>query len=255
MELRQTDRGGHVDRKRLSLPILFESDHEIVVVKPAGMASELTSDPKGVSLLSRLRMAAPNITPKLPHRLDRVTRGIVVAALSDEAIRFHNACIREGDWVKLYLARVRCRQGQGFEGLLGVHRLHLRIEDRRAVVVRSGGKRAITEVLAIDPAPERHDEAHVLLRLHTGRYHQIRATMAALDMPLVDDWVYDSGARREDRQFYLEHVALRFVPFQGEREQTVHLRDDPGRERIDKAMRRAIDRALEQWEENDAEEH
>ena len=76
-------------RTRLDLPVLFESMHELAVVKPAGMATELTSDPKGVSLIARVR--AGGVTAKLPHRLDRVTRGIVVVALTDEAIRFHRS--------------------------------------------------------------------------------------------------------------------------------------------------------------------
>jgi len=243
-----------VDRGRLGLRVLHETDHELVVIKPTGMATELTSDPKGVSLLSRVRSAVPrDVTPRLPHRLDRVTRGIVVAALSDDAIRFHNERLSGGAWTKVYLARVRRPLSYTFDNLIGTHRLHLRAQDGRATVVRSGGKRAITEILAVAAAPDRDDEGHVLLRLHTGRYHQVRASMAYLGAPLVGDWLYDPAPEREERRFYLEHTALRFVPFGADRPLTIHLRDDPDRDALDPALRAVFDRRLAEWEEGDAE--
>jgi len=141
--------GSGVDRDRLGLPILHETAHELVAVKPAGMATELTSDPNGVSLISRVRTAVRvGVTPRLPHRLDRVTRGLVVVALTDEAIAFHNAQIREGAWEKIYLARVATSDAASLDTLMGFHTLHLRRARGRAEVVRSGGKRAITELLA-----------------------------------------------------------------------------------------------------------
>jgi 23S rRNA pseudouridine1911/1915/1917 synthase len=231
---------------RLGLPVLFASEQELAVVKPAGTATELTSDPNGVSLISRVRSAAPRrATPKLPHRLDRVTRGIVVVALSEDAIRFHSEQLRAGAWEKLYLARLAASQA---EGLVGLHKLHLRARNGRASVVRSGGKRAITEVLAAAPAADRDDEAHALLRLHTGRYHQIRATMAHLGAPLVGDWLYGEAARRDEPRFYLEHVALRFAPYGMGKLVTLHRRDDPEREAIDPTLRAALDRILAGWE-------
>ena len=241
-------------RDRLGLPVLFESEHELVVIKPAGMATELTSDPKGASLLSRVRAAVPSdVTPRLPHRLDRVTRGIVVIALSDSAIRFHNEQLREGAWEKTYLARLSVSHLEDPRRLIGVHKLHLRARDGRAEVVRSGGKRAITEVLAVAPTSDRNDEAHALLRLHTGRYHQIRAVMARLDVPLVDDWLYGSAPRRSGGRFYLEHIALRFTPYGATRPEVIHLCEDPDREAIAPALRAAVDRLLTGWERQDAE--
>lgn len=255
MRLNESTAGSIVNRKHLGLPIPLETAHELVVIKPAGMATELTSDPKGVSLLSRVRAAVPSdVTPKLPHRLDRVARGIVVVAISKDAIRFHNEQLRAGAWEKIYLVRLSVSLSGAPEDLLGVHKVHLRTRGGRADVVRSGGKRAVTEVLATATAPDRDDEAHALLRLHTGRYHQIRATMAHLGVPLVDDWLYGSVPRREGGRFYLEHIALRFTPYGATRPQEVHLREDPDREAIAPALRVALDRLLEEWETKDAEE-
>lgn len=243
-----------VDRERLGMPVLFDSVHELVVVKPTGMATELTTDPKGASLLSRIAAAVPSdVTPKLPHRLDRVARGIVVVALSNDAIRFHNEQVRKRAWEKLYLARLSVSSLDDPETLIGTHKLHLRTRGKRADVVRSGGKRAITEVLAISLAPGRDDEAHALLRLHTGRYHQIRATMAHLAVPLVDDWLYGFSAGRKRERFYLEHTALRFTPYAARCALVIHRREDPDREAIAPTLWAVLDRLLTGWEAQDAE--
>jgi 23S rRNA-/tRNA-specific pseudouridylate synthase len=255
VRLNESATGRIADRERLGVPVLFESEHEVVVIKPAGMATELTSDPKGVSVVSRIRAAvSSDVAPRLPHRLDRVTRGIVVVALSNAAIRFHNEQLRAGAWEKIYVARLRDAGSENAERLIGTHKVHLRTRGGRADVVRSGGKRAITEVLAVARAPDRSDEAHALLRLHTGRYHQIRATMAHLGVPLVDDWLYGLMPRREGGRFYLEHAALRFTPYGATRPRIIHLREDPNREAIAPALRAALDRLLEDWEGRNAEE-
>jgi len=240
------------DRPLSGMPVLLETSHELVLVKPAGMATELTSDPNGVSLISRVRTTLPaDVDARLPHRLDRVTRGLVVVALTDEAIAHHNEQIRQGKWEKVYLARVVLPESGTLDGVIGVHTLHLRRVRGRAEVVRSGGKRALTEIFAWGPAPNRSDEARVLIRLLTGRFHQIRATMAALGAPLVDDWLYGpaAGTRRHpsNERFYLEHTALRFTPCGSDRPAAVHWTNDPDRETMSPVLRATLDGLLEEW--------
>jgi len=235
-----------VDQSAVQLPVLWETKDEIVLVKRAGMATELTSDPKGASLLSRVRAVHPGA--KLPHRLDRVTRGLLIVALTDEAIAWHNERIHDGLWEKIYLARV-C-MATNLDTLVGMHNLHLKRSGGRSEIVRSGGKRALTEILAWSPAPDCLGEAHVLIRLHTGRFHQIRATMGHLGAPLVDDWLYESSPGRKRERFYLEHTALRFTPCGQDTLRGMHWRDDPGREPIAPRLHGALDELLAEWVED-----
>ena len=242
-----------IDRDKLKLPILFETEHEIAVVKPSGMAAELSRDPKGTSLISRVRAAAPaGSQAKLPHRLDRVSRGILMVALTQEAIAYHNQQIQARAWDKIYLARCLAPEEGDLDDLLGPHKLHLRPQGGRARVVRSGGKQALTEILAVAPAPDCDGEIHVLIRLLTGRFHQIRATMAHLGAPLVDDWIYGTSPGRGKERFYLEHTALRFIPCQETAPCILHWSDDPYREATDARITGCLDELLTQWENEGA---
>lgn len=220
---------------RLGLFILAQTDGDLIVVKPAGTACALTSDPRGVSLVRRVAACAPpGAAVALPHRLDRVARGIVVVTLCAEAAAFHGERIRRGEWGKFYLARLPRPVGEG------EHRLHLRQVGMRAEVVRSGGRPARLEVLLCRPAPARPGEFHALIRLLTGRFHQIRATMAHLGAPLVGDALYGGPAG----PFFLEHTLLRHAEFPTGAPRVAHWREDPDREPVDPAIRARLDDLL-----------
>lgn len=241
-----------IDRLKLKLPVLLETAHEMAVVKPAGIATELSRDQKSTSLLSRVKLAAAGIQPKLPHRLDRVSRGIVIVAFTKESIAHHNRQIQQRAWDKIYLARCLSPADRENGDLLGRHKLHLRAQGGRARVVHSGGQQALSEVLDVASVPDVDGEIHVLIRLLTGRFHQIRATLAHLGAPLADDWIYGASPGRGKERFYLEHTALRFTPFESTAPCIVHWRDDPQRERIDTRIQTSLDEILAQWENEGA---
>lgn len=208
-------------------------------MKPAGMPTELTSDPGGVSLIEKVR-AKGHSEARLPHRLDRMTRGWVVVALTRESIAFHNEEVRRGAWAKWYLARIAALRNPG--EILGEHRAYLRTVGHRAEIVRAGGKPAVMEVLDCAPAPQRSSQAHVLIRLRTGRFHQIRAMLADRGVPIAGDDLY-GGAVPESRTSprpYLEHAAIRFRPFGASVPRVLFDPDDAGREPVDPRLLKSL---------------
>jgi 23S rRNA-/tRNA-specific pseudouridylate synthase len=217
---------GQTTSERLGMPVVFETDHELVVVKPAGLASELSDDRKGASLLERVRRRLDLPEARLPHRLDRLTLGLLLVAKDAKSIAWHGDRIRDGEWEKLYLARVATTAGEA--DLLGEHRAYLKRRGGKAELVRSGGKPCRLGVLAVRPDASRPGQAHVLIRLLTGRYHQIRAMLAGLGRPLVGDALY-GGAPGEP---YLEHARLSFRPCEQDEFHTLLAEDVPGREQV-----------------------
>jgi len=113
--------------------------------------------------------AAGHPDAKLPHRLDRMTSGVLVVATDREALAHHNRAIAERSWgPKLYIARVVAPPpgggggdeedggggGGGGGGLaLGPRKAYLKRRGWRSEVVRCGGKPSFLDVLAAEPAP------------------------------------------------------------------------------------------------------
>jgi tRNA pseudouridine32 synthase / 23S rRNA pseudouridine746 synthase len=209
------------------LHVLKESEHELVVYKPAGLASE-RGDRDADSVLTRVARRREGLTPKLPHRLDRVTRGILLVCLSPAATAFHNERIKARRWEKYYLARVAAPVGATPASFIGEHRAFLTEKNGRAEVVRAGGKPAWLRILAVAPVPERPECWHLVIQLLTGRFHQIRIMCAQLGLPLRGDPLYDPE-QRDPADFYLEHVVLKYEDFDTRAASTIFLANAPER--------------------------
>ena len=81
----------------MPLTLLQVTPHEIVVCKPAGVASEHTRDPHADSLLSRLRADGFDDL-RLVHRLDSPTCGVMIVARSREAAAHYTSVITARRW-------------------------------------------------------------------------------------------------------------------------------------------------------------
>ncbi len=205
------------------LRVVWSSDHELVVDKPAGLPSEATYRKDGKSAQEMVRIGAFGgaslsdaarsklLDAVLPHRIDALTEGLLVLALSKDAAGWHGKDIAARRWRKLYVAALP-RVSEP-ERLLGVQKAYLVRQGRRAERVRSGGKPAFLDVLAIEPSAADRDTMHALIDLKTGRYHQIRVMMEGLGVPLIGDRFY--GGR--DGAMLLKHVLVGFRPMGSDR--------------------------------------
>ena len=201
---------------RLDLRIAYEDDHLLVIDKPAGVAVHPgPGHSSGTIVNALLGRAAGGDAPDRPgivHRLDRDTSGLMVVAKTEEAYRRLQALVRrralEREYLALVRGRPRSRAGR-IEAPIGRDRA----EPTRQSLDTDTPRHAITHFEVVELLP-----AHALLRvrLETGRTHQIRVHLAAIDLPVAGDRVYGVRDLDLDRQF-LHAARLAFPhPITGE---------------------------------------
>jgi 23S rRNA pseudouridine955/2504/2580 synthase len=212
--------------------IAFETPREFVLRKPAGVSCELPGEARSKSWIAAME-ASLGGSLRLCHRLDRIAQGLVLVARDREAAAFHAEAFRARRVGKSYLARV---EGDP-SAHLGIVRAYLRRVGRIAKVVRSGGDPASMELLASFAAPRRPGEHHVLVRLHTGRFHQIRSMLASLGHPLAGDVDYGAASAVAP---WLESAVLGFRSAASKAWIVAGAADDPRREPVAPEMAEAI---------------
>ena len=209
--------------EEMDLRVAFEDEHLLVVDKPAGIVVHPgTGHREGGTLVHGLLAldaagGDDEDRPGIVHRLDRDTSGLLVVARSDEAHTRLEELIRRRELERRYLAlvkgRPRSRTGR-IEAPIGRDR-----QDRtRHSLDTATPRRAVTHFELVEALA-----AHTLLEvtLETGRTHQIRVHLEAIDLPIAGDPVYGvAGDLGLERQF-LHAARLTFEhPFTGERIET-----------------------------------
>jgi 23S rRNA pseudouridine1911/1915/1917 synthase len=183
----------------LPLDILFEDEHLVVLVKPAGMVVHPSPGHAGGTLVNALLAHCQGSLsgiggverPGIVHRLDREVSGVLVAAKHDRAHIGLAGQFSVHSVERIYegiVHGVPRFAGGTVDAPIGRHP-----QDRlRMAVLQRGGKRAVTRWQRVAVAGDRL--ARVAVTLETGRTHQIRVHMSHLGHPLVGDRLY--GRRR-----------------------------------------------------------
>jgi 23S rRNA pseudouridine1911/1915/1917 synthase len=212
-------REAELEPEELDLRIAYEDDHLLVVDKPAGVVVHPSAGHRSGTLVHGLLAHAISgggeaERPGIVHRLDRDTSGLLVVARSDEAHRRLQRLLRKRGIEREYLALVRGRP-RSHHGRIEAAIGRDRSDPTRISLDTATPREAVTTFDVLELLP-----SHALLRvrLETGRTHQIRVHLAAIDLPVAGDPVYGvPGDLGLERQF-LHSARLAFDhPFTGER--------------------------------------
>jgi 23S rRNA pseudouridine1911/1915/1917 synthase len=189
----------------IPLDVVHEDEDLIVINKPQGMVVHPSRGHQGGTLVNALLHHCRNLSgiggvlrPGILHRLDKDTSGLLLAAKNDRAHLALSEQLKNRLIRREYLALVYGHPvARGtVDAPLGRHP-----RERQKMAVAPGAREAVTHFQVLE---EFAGVSLVLLRLETGRTHQIRVHLAYIGHPVLGDPVY--GRRRE--RFRLPGQAL-----------------------------------------------
>ncbi len=186
-------------KARLTLPVLYQDEHLLVIDKPAGLLSVPAEPGAGEedTALGRVQDYARRLKPhggwaERVHRLDRDTSGALAFALSREARAGLIRTFRDHRIERRYLAIV-VGQPKTESGTIDAPVREAWLSGRRGVA--SPGEAAQSARTHWRLRERLPGAALLELTLETGRQHQVRIHLAHLGLPILSDPVYGHPGR------------------------------------------------------------
>lgn len=215
--------------------IAYEDEHLIIVDKPAGVVVHPARGHRTGTLSQALagRSAGGDVDrPGIVHRLDRDTSGLLVVARTDAVHRALKSLLSSRRLTRQYVALVDghplARSGT-IDAPIGRDR-----RDRLRISLNTDSpRRAVTHFEVRERLPS---STLLDVSLETGRTHQIRVHLKAIDHPVCGDPLYGTAGRFGLLRQFLHAGRLAFAhPVTG---QSVDVRSP-----LPEDLRQALDRA------------
>tara|TARA_B100001123_G_C15340882_1_gene1034828 strand:- start:2088 stop:3077 length:990 start_codon:yes stop_codon:yes gene_type:complete len=191
--------------------ILYRDGSLIAINKPSGLAVQGGSKTK-----IHLDMVLNNLTfdqktkPKLVHRLDKDTSGVLLLARTGLAARKMTQMFRNQEVNKVYWALVSGIPNKS-EGVIEMPIKKFAGSGGEKVTASSGGRAAVTNYSVIENIGQK--ASWIKLRPLTGRTHQLRVHCKLLGTPIVGDVKYGRYQSLVDGLPRKLHLHARSVTF------------------------------------------
>lgn len=183
--------------------ILHEDDDIILVNKPAGMLAQ--DDSTGRPSLAGIveKYLKNGISPDRAlfcaaiHRLDRPVSGVMLFAKNSIAAGRLSSDMKSGNMRKFYCAVTDPCDIPTSGGWKELHQFYTRRRDR-AYIVSENDAGAVPVSLRYRYIGTGECSGHVLVKLITGKRHQIRVQLSSVGLPVAGDRFYGSGVTVPD---------------------------------------------------------
>ena len=198
-----------------NLLVLYEDNHIIIINKRVG--DIVQGDKTGDLPLSEIvkqyvaekYQKKGNVFLGVVHRLDRPTSGIVIFARTSKALERLNKMLRDKQIQKTYWAIVKNKPDKANDTL--IHYLKKNPKNNKSTVFpreSEGCKKAILHYKLIKEL----DNYYLLeIDLETGRHHQIRAQLSAINCAIKGDLKYGSNRSNPDGGICLHAREIHFI--------------------------------------------
>lgn len=197
----------------MNFEVLYHDNHLLAANKPAGLLTQPSGTDKdnledrAKTYIKEVKGKPGNVFLHAVHRLDQVVSGVVLFACTDKALSRLNADMRAHKFTKIYHAVVSGILLQT-EGSLRHFLIH---DDFRAEVADEKNPDAKDCRLDYKVLKQSGSQSLLEIQLHTGRYHQIRAQLAAIGCPIAGDEKYGSKVKLPGGAIALHHVRLTVI--------------------------------------------
>jgi len=211
--------------KKVKFKIVYEDENILVIDKPAGLLVHPTEKMEPDTLVNGLLAKYPEIKnvgddklrPGIVHRLDKAVSGLILVCKTQKAFDYFKNLFQKRKVKKIYTALVHGKMERP-EGEINLPIERAKGKGKMAVKsIAEGGKEALTKYILIK---QFNNFSLLEVELLTGRTHQIRAHLNAIQHPIVGDNLYKQKWVKEsldlDRPF-LHSTILSFKNLDGKK--------------------------------------
>ena len=181
-----------IKEEDIPLDIVYEDDDIMIINKVQGMVVHPANGHYSGTLVNALMYQADSLSsingvvrPGIVHRIDKDTSGLICIAKNDNAHHFLAEQLKDHTMAREYMALVRgvIKENSGTIDMpIGRDK-----KDRQKMDIDKDGKPATTHFQVIERF---NDHTLVKCQLVSGRTHQIRVHMAAINHPVEGDPLY-----------------------------------------------------------------
>ncbi len=200
--------------ENIPIDIVYEDDNYLIINKESGVVTHpAKGNWSGTLLNGVLGLKKELSSPKedyrmgIVHRLDKDTSGLIILAKNNSAHSYLQELFAKRKIKKYYKAIVK---GFVTPSIFTIENMIGRDPKNRKkmAVVNSKGKEAITKVKVMKRLK---DYSYLLIKLETGRTHQIRVHLSNLKYPVLGDPIYGRKDKKyDDIKLCLQSFRLSF---------------------------------------------